>query len=272
MYVLSAKLRPDYARKDYVVAVVGCGGTGGFVAEGLCRVLAKDIVILLVDHDRVEEPNLIRQNFYKSELGQYKCEALSNRLGDKFKRRVPYITAQVSRIAPDQVPDIIIGCVDNGLARRDIADLMKGKQYGQGNYRGWWIDAGNGSNFGQVLIGNCTISNMRNAFETDHEICYGLPLPTEQRPELLLETPPEPACAENVAAGNQSPVINQLIASLVLQFVYRMAMGTLPWMQLNIDMDTGILSPVLATPENVSGMTGLNIKHLTFSEKKGPNK
>ena len=47
------------------ITVVGCGGTGGFVAEGLCRLFqGREATIVLVDHDRVEPHNLLRQNFY----------------------------------------------------------------------------------------------------------------------------------------------------------------------------------------------------------------
>ena len=37
------------------ITVVGCGGTGGYVAEGLCRLFTgREATIVLVDHDRVE--------------------------------------------------------------------------------------------------------------------------------------------------------------------------------------------------------------------------
>ena len=54
------------------IAVVGCGGTGGFAAEGICRLLAGRTVpkqLVLIDGDRVEERNLGRQNFYPEDLG-----------------------------------------------------------------------------------------------------------------------------------------------------------------------------------------------------------
>ena len=51
--------------------MVGCSGTGGFVAEGLCRLFqGRDATIVLVDHDRVEPHNLIRQNFYAADVGK----------------------------------------------------------------------------------------------------------------------------------------------------------------------------------------------------------
>ena len=63
------------------ITVVGCGGTGGFVAEALCRLYTgRRAEIALVDHDRVEPHNLLRQNFYSQDVGRYKSEALAERL------------------------------------------------------------------------------------------------------------------------------------------------------------------------------------------------
>ena len=62
------------------ITVVGCGGTGGFVAEGLCRLFqGRDATIVLVDHDRVEPHNLLRQNFYPGDVGEFKSKALADR-------------------------------------------------------------------------------------------------------------------------------------------------------------------------------------------------
>jgi len=266
MYKLNNHLVPDYLHDSLKVCVVGCGGTGGFVSEGLCRLLPDDDVLLLVDHDRVEEHNLVRQNFYKNELGMFKNEALARRLSTKFYRRIAYLTSPISML--ETLPELIIGCVDNGIARRDIADkIIKRCNPPMSFYRGWYIDAGNDRNFGQVLIGNCPSEHIKKTFESKTEVCYGLPLPTEQRPELLLELPPAPACAEAVARNEQSPTINQCMASLVLEVVRRILEGTCPWMQLSLDMDTGTLTPTLATPENVAAMLRVNIRGLTFERE-----
>jgi tRNA A37 threonylcarbamoyladenosine dehydratase len=46
------------------IVLVGCGGTGGFLAEAVCRQLIGRIARLcLVDHDRVEPHNVARQVF-----------------------------------------------------------------------------------------------------------------------------------------------------------------------------------------------------------------
>ncbi len=63
------------------ITVVGCGGTGGYVAEGLCRLFTgREATIVLVDHDRVEPHNLLRQNFYPKDVGHFKSQASLHRL------------------------------------------------------------------------------------------------------------------------------------------------------------------------------------------------
>lgn len=259
-------IHPGWPYEKPTVAVVGCGGTGGYVAEGLCRLLGQDKKILLVDLDRVEQRNLVRQNFYPGDIGKFKSEALAHRLSDKFKRSIAYSTIPVSMLGA--CPEVIIGCVDNGPARRDIAEKVASKSNPPMNfYRGWWIDAGNGDNFGQLLIGNRTKQYCDHAFETSHEVCISLPLPILQRPDLLLEAPREPNCAEAVVRDEQSPTINQLMASLVLEVVRRIFAGTCPWMQLYLDMENGTLTPTFATPEIVSEMLHMRVKKLVYTEK-----
>ena len=233
---------------NFTAAVVGCGGTGGFAAEGLCRLLPPRARLVLVDHDRVEEANLGRQNFTGDELGCFKSEALARRLALKFARPVSYSILPVSMV-DFRFSGLVIGCVDNGPARGAIAQQMQRNPYGL-----WWIDAGNGENYGQILIGN----RERRPFQFDpqREICFSLPLPTMQRPELLLQAPPRRSCAEAVEADEQGPVINQVMASLLVEAVRRIIEGACSWMQLYLNLEAGTLSPVPATPEAVARITG----------------
>lgn len=60
------------------VGVAGCGGTGSNAAIALVRAGIGRLV--LVDHDRVEESNLNRQQFFLEDLGRPKAEALRDRL------------------------------------------------------------------------------------------------------------------------------------------------------------------------------------------------
>jgi len=79
-------LRDTPGRLENGIVVVGCGGTGGFVAEGLCRLLPKEETLLLVDHDRVEPHNLRRQNFFDGDVGKFKSQALAERLRSEERR------------------------------------------------------------------------------------------------------------------------------------------------------------------------------------------
>ena len=261
------KLDGSFAQGHFTVTVVGCGGTGGFAAEGLCRLLPARADLVLVDHDRVEEGNLRRQNFLRQELGQFKAEALASRLSQTYSMPVGYSTLPIS-MTEIRYPGLIIGCVDNGLARRDIAERMDGKSltwvggYSQAVPRAlqsgpmlttllWWVDAGNGENYGQVLIGN---TSKGYAFDLERGKCLALPLPTIQRPELLSQAPPlEQDCAQ---MAEQGPTINQAMASIVVEVARRLIEGTCLWMQLYLDLEAATLHPVLATPEAAQKITG----------------
>lgn len=259
------KLDGSFAQGHFTVTVVGCGGTGGFAAESICRLLPARADLVLVDHDRVEEGNLRRQNFLRQELGQFKAEALASRLSQTYSMPVGYSTLPIG-MTELRYPGLIIGCVDNCLARRGIAERIDGKSltwvggYSQAApmelQRGpvlttllWWVDAGNGENYGQVLIGNTS-----QGYAFDNDKCLALPLPTIQRPELLYQAPPRDLdCAQ---MAEQGPTINQAMASIVVEVVRRLIEGTCLWMQLYLDLEAATLHPVLATPEAARKIVG----------------
>jgi len=247
---------------------VGCGGTGGFVVEGLCRLLANsDLDLLLVDHDRVEPHNLRRQNFFAGDVGKFKSQALAERMARQYGRPVAYCVYPYDRdllnestgLGRRQIKGIIIGCVDNANARRTISESMQ---------RGdWWLDAGNGHQSGQVLIGNTrSVSELESAFAEHEQLVIKLPAPSLQLPALL-HPPTKPItqeldCAEAVEDEEQSPMINQMMATLVLEFMYRLLKGTLTWMGTYIDMDAGTLTTIPAEPEQVARMFGVKVDTL----------
>ncbi len=61
------------------IAVIGCGGLGGYIAEQLCRLGIGELT--LVDYDVFEESNLNRQILANTgNLGQFKVEEAGKRL------------------------------------------------------------------------------------------------------------------------------------------------------------------------------------------------
>ena len=207
----------------------------------------------------MEPHNLLRQCFYKEDVGRFKSQVLADRLARAYGRPVGYsvyaFREAASRSYGHRYPglprygnSLLIGCTDNAAARRAMAECLRGSPHQ------WLIDAGNGSNWGQVLVGNVADPSYRYESAFDGETCYLLPAPTLQRPDLLTtvpDTPPEVDCAAALDLTDQDPTINQMMASLVLQVVRRMVAGTCPFMGLYLDMEQGTVVPTYVTPETV---------------------
>ena len=100
---------------------------------------------------------------------------------------------------------------------------------------------------------------MRLAFDPERKVVHYLPIPSWQMPDLVMtpDLPPEPSCAEAVEAGEQSPLINQAMSALVLEFVRRLLEQRLTWMSAYLDLERGILRTVETTPENVVKAAGM---------------
>ena len=225
---------------------------------------------MLVDFDRVEPHNLLRQNFFAGEVGKPKSQALAERLSRQYGRKIGYSVMPYERDMFDTpmgagmyhkaMSLIIIGCVDTAEARRSIADSMSS------NWNNWWLDAGNGHHSGQVLLGNTgKPDEMKESFNSESHMVTKLPLPSLQLPALLIppveKTRPRD-CAEAIANDEQSPTINQAMAMLVVDFMYRLLMGTLTNMGAYIDLDAGTLQTVPATPATIARMCGLKVKEI----------
>ncbi len=210
------------------ILLVGVGGTGSWLALSLGRLAyharQKGISFHLtfVDPDRVEMKNVGRQAFCPTEMGLNKAETMAWRLNlalglDISARATPFTAklGQTWHIPHAPVGShLVIGAVDNHLARRAIAQLVT-------DLRGrvWWLDCGNARSNGQVLIGNVA---EQKQFQVDEMgLCRGLPLPSLQEPALLEPDPaPQPlACAEMAEREEQSLLVNAQVAAIAGQYV-----------------------------------------------------
>lgn len=106
------------------VAVIGCGGLGGYVAEHLVRVGVGSL--RLVDADVFEESNLNRQLFCtEGALGRAKVEAAAERLAAVNSGVA--VEAIPALMTDDNAADLIAGCqcvvdcLDNVVARFQLA-------------------------------------------------------------------------------------------------------------------------------------------------------
>jgi PRTRC genetic system ThiF family protein len=268
------------------IVIVGCGGTGAFLAERACQLLiGRSAAIHLVDHDRVEPHNTIRQAFARRDIGKHKAEVLADRLSRRFERPINWSTLP---FLPDVHADafdrhghagggpfathrLIVGCVDNAHARRAIAEAVargaRRDAYGGRPPGPWWLDLGNGHNSGQILLGNAaTTDALRGAFDAATRTCRALPAPHLQRPDLLdapdgaAGAPPAPRldCAEAIIASDQSPAINAAVAALAANWIHKFLEGRLRWMAAYFDLDDGTLQSIDAEPGRVARIAGLH--------------
>lgn len=108
------------------VAVIGCGGLGGYVVEELARLGVGRIVV--VDPDVFEEHNLNRQLFSSpANLGQVKVTAAARRVADIN----PAVTlvAHHTAFSPENGADLLAGCqlavdaLDSIPVRLELADV-----------------------------------------------------------------------------------------------------------------------------------------------------
>ncbi len=231
------------------IYLVGCGGTGSWLAPHLVRLArflherrGMNVSLTLVDPDAVEKKNVFRQNFADAEIGAGKAELLALRYSAAWGHGV-IVQTHAARFEKSMVQleygdlGVIVGCVDNPDARKEIAQAMTADTNRRGLARLprlWWLDCGNGADTGQVLLGAArSARELRYAFPCtpDQGFCVNLPAPDLQHPELLerqdaaSRTPkaePTVSCAELALTSDQSPSINSLVANLASSYLWRM--------------------------------------------------
>lgn len=258
-HLQASRLLVPFENSTLQIALVGCGGTGSWLAPHLAR-LAKLITettsaavdLRFIDPDSVEEVNCYRQNFCQAEIGWNKAQALAARYGlawgvDIRASAAPFELASLN--SPGAAPrSIIVGCVDNAAARREIANVAE-------KTRSWWLDCGNHHSAGQVLLGSGA-PHPPNPFKLPG-FCSWLPLPTVQHPELL-EDAPAPlegraaSCARAALAGAQGLTINATVAALAADMLHRLLITKdLTHYAVYLDLAAGSMRAKYITPKEL---------------------
>jgi molybdopterin/thiamine biosynthesis adenylyltransferase len=108
------------------VAVIGCGGLGGYVIEELARLGVGRIIA--IDPDQFEEHNLNRQLFSSpGNLGHTKVDAAAVRVGE-INPAVTLVPMQEA-FSPENGADLLVGCqvvvdaLDSIQVRLELADV-----------------------------------------------------------------------------------------------------------------------------------------------------
>ncbi len=108
---------------NYKICIVGCGGIGSYFIRSLSEMIKRDLAGLnkinvmgidVIDYDKVEEKNLLYQNFDIEDLDRNKAEVLADRTGYKA------ITEKIERAEQLSGYDLIVICADNNEVRNLI--------------------------------------------------------------------------------------------------------------------------------------------------------
>ena len=240
------------------LVVVGAGGTGSFVVPSLARLMYelkqqqnKSSEMLIVDPDIVEANNIPRSNFCFAEVGRYKAQTLAERVSMAWGLETGFSCEKFdhekhlkSSTSDYRSLTVIVGCVDNYLARREIHRALD-EHRGHGDQpRLWWIDGGNGKTSGQVLLGSTTKRLKPEQYFTGTSICCSLPAPSLQHPDLLepekLPVSSEISCPERVRLGDQGLNVNQRVAIEIAEILSAMLLTrSLKRYAVEFDMESG---------------------------------
>lgn len=208
------------------ITVVGLGGTGAQVARAVTRMVydmraarLHTPQIVFIDPDTVEQKNVGRQLYTEADVGQSKAHVLMRRFNMALGLDIIAIDQPVNvEKHVERWGNVIIGAVDNHLARRELAKAT-------GTI---WIDAGNHVNAGQVVIGNTSDPEtaLRHIDGQNGRYVYlpnaGLLFPMLLEPEPVPQPEPERSCAERVAVREQDLLINDWMATLAAQYIYKL--------------------------------------------------
>ncbi len=231
--------------KAVKIIMIGAGGTGGYIAPHLYRLLHtlnRTVKVIIADGDIVEQKNIVRQNFICSDLGRNKARVLAERYASAFGMEVYYIPEFIEseiRLLELLKPDsyyqqelvILIGAVDNNKSRQmchnvfqKLDDII-------------YIDSGNGQYTGQVVCG------IRCRGKT-----YYKPV-ADIYTDILENTdkfPTELSCAETAISAPQSIVANIMAATAVISYIYNiLVLGTIQVERVTFSTKTVNMKPIL---------------------------
>ena len=263
--------------KEYTklrIIQVGAGGTGSFAALAVARLMyelkesGKTVELLIVDPDRVESGNIPRSNFCAAEIGSFKAQTLAKRITLAWGLECHYAKepfdaeVHLKQSASDyRSLTVLIGCVDNHLARTEMHRAVEQFQGYRSNDAPniWWIDAGNGKFSGQVLIGSTTKRLKSESHFVGSSICRSLPAPSLVHTELLTDQESKTrqqtapiSCPERIRLGEQSLNVNQRAAVEVGEMLTSMFLTrNLKRFATYFDLETGTSRSLYCTLDHV---------------------
>jgi PRTRC genetic system ThiF family protein len=227
-YVPSYFINPTH---PITIAVIGVGGTGSLVIPRLARLhyVLKELgmpglYVTAFDGDIVEQNNVGRQNFNKNDIGDYKAfniiEKVNMAYGLDWNAKNEYV---------DNIPsaNIIITCVDKIELRQFFHKTFNNDwiiDYSDYNKKFYWLDCGNGKDFGQVILS--TIENIEQPKQSIYKTKKTLPSIIDIYGELsqydTTESQGIEGCSMAESLAKQDVFINDEIAIQAVKLIQQL--------------------------------------------------
>jgi PRTRC genetic system ThiF family protein len=209
------------SQQPVTVALVGVGGTGSEMASNLVnlhhalRALGYGgLDVTMFDPDLVSEANIVRQRFFASDIGRYKCEVLAHRINVSCGLAWNALPRRFVGGNARRGWDLVISCVDTRKARRELHQAAFAKRLSPWKL---WLDTGNAETIGQVVLGTPRWEKKPFA--------HMLPCATELYPELMDVSLPDddtPSCSAIEALAKQDLMVNKMVATLATDLLWRL--------------------------------------------------
>lgn len=244
-------IEPHWLERKVRVLVVGAGGTGSHVINGLVQLHTALIAlghpaglhVTVIDDDTVSESNVGRQAFVWSDIGQPKATVLVNRLNQAYGLNWDAHTARLSNDEDhwNFTGEMVIGCVDNRAARSAISKLKRPSL---------WLDMGNSVNEGQIVLGE--LGN-RPTVWVRGEKRLRIPTIADLFPETanaqLDAADDAPSCSLAEALEKQGLFINRAMALHGLNLLWLLFRhGSLDHHGLFVNLANGRTQPLMIDP------------------------
>lgn len=225
--------------------IVGCGGTGAWIAQCLAKMLQTGDTLILRDGDKVEKGNLDRQLFRRSDIGKNKAECLMGHAGHGCDATITidkeYLDSMdLPKWGSDQAPDYIWCAADNNTARLSCLEL-----------------ADRHPNMMAIICGNETIDAEAYVYHAGWK--NSSRDPRQFYPDLMnhdAHDPLRPACTGMAQAANPQLAIANMVAASYAMWLYWFWENTArPLVDKGVSPDS-FVTRILNTPSKLFSFTG----------------
>jgi PRTRC genetic system ThiF family protein len=222
-YLANYLVNPSH---NITFSVIGAGGTGSKVLTSLARInqaligLGRDAIeVTVYDDDRVSQANIGRQLFSPADIGQYKGEVLTTRLNRFFGTDWQFKPIRYTE-ENATMTNIVISCVDSVKSRKEIHKTIYWKQNTHRDYENffYWLDFGNGRDYGQAILGSKDIEQPSSKYTTVGKLNNIFDI----YPNLEDTEKDEPSCSMAEALFKQDLFINSTLVELGMGMLWKL--------------------------------------------------